>query len=81
VDLQIELEVPQPPAEVWAIVRDMPRFACVDPFHQRVIVLGPALKPGVELDVALPVSANPQIAFLSPKFEKRLPIKILPAWG
>jgi|GEM_PF-2430739 len=49
VDLQIELEVPQPPAEVWAVVRDMPRFACVDPFHQRVIVLGPALKPGVEL--------------------------------
>lgn len=49
VDLQIEVDVPRPPAEVWAIVKDLPRFACVDPFHQRVIVLGPALKPGVEL--------------------------------
>jgi len=49
VDLRVELDVPQPPTEVWAIVKDLPRFACVDPFHERVIILGPTLKPGVEL--------------------------------
>jgi hypothetical protein len=49
VDLCIELEVPRSPAAVWALVKDFRRFVCVDPFHQRVIVLGPVLKPGVEL--------------------------------
>jgi hypothetical protein len=49
VDLRIDLDVPRCPAAVWAVVKDLPRFACVDPFHQRVIVLGPDLKPGTQL--------------------------------
>lgn len=49
VRLLIELEVPRPLAEVWAVVADLPRFACVDPFHSRVVVLGDALRPGVQL--------------------------------
>jgi hypothetical protein len=49
VDLRIELEVPRPRAAVWALVADLTRFACVDPFHERVVVLGTALEPGVRL--------------------------------
>jgi hypothetical protein len=49
VDLRIELDVPQPCAAVWAVVGDFPRFVCIDPFHQRVVVLGPRLEPGVAL--------------------------------
>jgi hypothetical protein len=49
VNLRIELDVPRPPAAVWALVADFQRFACIDPFHSRVIVLGPALQPGVDL--------------------------------
>src|SRR5262249_9789749 len=49
VDLRIELEVTRSPVEVWEIIADLPRFACIDPFHSRIRVLGPALKPGVDL--------------------------------
>ena len=49
VDLRIELEVARPPAEVWARVADFPEFVTIDPFHSRVIVLGPELRPGVAL--------------------------------
>jgi hypothetical protein len=49
VDLRIDLEAPSPLAAVWAFVADFRRFACIDPFHERVVVLGPALRPGVQL--------------------------------
>jgi hypothetical protein len=49
VNLRIEVEVPRPPGEVWGMIADLPRFACIDPFHSRIRVLGPALKPGVDL--------------------------------
>jgi hypothetical protein len=49
VHLRIEVDVPRPAAEVWRLVADLPRFGCVDPFHSRVVVLGPRLKRGVGL--------------------------------
>jgi hypothetical protein len=49
VDLRIELEVARSPVEVWENIADLPRFACIDPFHSRIRVLGPALKAGVDL--------------------------------
>ena len=49
VDLRIELEIVRPHDEVWKTVADLPRFACVDPFHSRVIVMGPQLRAGVDL--------------------------------
>jgi hypothetical protein len=51
VRLEFELEIGRPPAEVWSVVKDLPRFACIDPFHRRVRVLGPALVPGVRLAI------------------------------
>jgi hypothetical protein len=49
VDLGVVVEVARTHEEVWPIVADLPRFATIDPFHGRVIVLGPALGPGVAL--------------------------------
>jgi hypothetical protein len=47
--LRIELDVDRPPAAVWACVADFAHFVTIDPFHSRIVVLGPELKPGVEL--------------------------------
>jgi hypothetical protein len=49
VRLRIEVEVPRPVAEVWSVVSDFERFACVDPFHTRVVLDGPAPRAGVGL--------------------------------
>jgi hypothetical protein len=49
VRLRIELEIPHPAGEVWRIVADLARFVTADPFHCRVVVLGPSLRPGVAL--------------------------------
>jgi len=47
--MRIELEMRRPTAAVWRAVADFPRFACADPFHRRVIVLGKKLSRGVPL--------------------------------
>jgi hypothetical protein len=49
VALDLEMVVPRPRPEVWALVADFSRFVCIDPFHARVIVLGPELRPGAAL--------------------------------
>lgn len=49
IDMRLEVDVPRPRVEVWGMVADLPRFVTVDPFHSQVIVLGPALRPGVAL--------------------------------
>jgi hypothetical protein len=49
VRLALELVVPRPRAEVWALVANAPRFLCIDPFHARVVVLDPPLRPGASL--------------------------------
>jgi hypothetical protein len=49
VRLALELAVPRPRAEVWALVADAPRFLCIDPFHVRVVVLDPPLRQGASL--------------------------------
>jgi len=49
VRLAIELAIPKPVSAVWAVVADLPRFLCIDPFHSRVVLLGTARRPGVEL--------------------------------
>ena len=51
IDLAIEIDTPRTTAEVWALLADLPRFVAIDPLHGRVIVLGPALVPGVELAI------------------------------
>ena len=47
--LAIEIEVARSPTEVWARIADFREFATIDPFHSRIIVLGPELRPGVAL--------------------------------
>lgn len=49
VSLRMELDVPGSLEQVWAVVSDLPRFGCIDPFHSRITVLGPELRPGVDL--------------------------------
>ena len=49
VSLRMELDVHRAPQQVWADVSDLPRFGCIDPFHSRITVLGPKLRPGVDL--------------------------------
>ena len=49
VSLRMEVDVPDPPEQLWAEVSDLPRFGCIDPFHRRILVLGPELRPGVDL--------------------------------
>jgi hypothetical protein len=49
VDLRIELEVDRPVSELWNDVAEIKWFACIDPFHRRLIVQGPRLEPGVDL--------------------------------
>ena len=48
-NLTIEIVVPRPHGEVWPFVADLPRFACIDPFHRRVVLLQRPLKQGVAL--------------------------------
>jgi hypothetical protein len=52
VSFRIEVEVDRPLDEVWARVADLAEFVTIDPFHVRVVVLGPELRPGVELALA-----------------------------
>jgi hypothetical protein len=47
----MEILIPLPADEVWTLVGNLRHFACIDPFHQRILVLGPELKPGVELAI------------------------------
>jgi len=49
VKLGIELAIPKPAAVVWAVVADLPRFLCVDPYHSRIVYLGKDRRPGLEL--------------------------------
>jgi hypothetical protein len=49
--LRIEVVVPRPASEVWSVVSDFERFACVDPFHARVVVDGPEPRAGVGLSL------------------------------
>jgi len=49
VSFRIELEVNRSIAEVWDLVADFAEFVTIDPFHSRVILLGPELRPGVEM--------------------------------
>ena len=51
VDMAFSLEVARPVAAVWRIVADLPRFGCYDPFHRRIIVMGPRLERGVDLAI------------------------------
>jgi hypothetical protein len=49
VRLRIEVDVPRDVSPVWAIAADVPRFACVDPFHSRVVMDGAEARAGVSL--------------------------------
>jgi hypothetical protein len=51
VHLKIELVIDRPHADVWAMVRDLPRFSCIDPFHRRLILLQPEIKDGTEFAI------------------------------
>jgi hypothetical protein len=47
--LRLVLDVPRPAAEVWREISDLPRFLCIDPFHVRVVLYGPAPAAGVRM--------------------------------
>ena len=51
IDLVVEIDTARPSEEVWAMLADLPRFVTIDPMHDRVIVQGTELKPGVELTI------------------------------
>ena len=49
IKIRFELSVPGSRDDVWSKISNVSNFACIDPFHCRLIVMGPELKPGVDL--------------------------------
>ena len=49
VDLRIEMFLDRPADEVWSEMADFAKFACIDPFHERMIVQAAEVHPGVDL--------------------------------
>src|SRR4029453_2900658 len=48
-DILISLTVPRSPADVWSIIRDLPRFLTIDPFHGAVTLMRDQPAVGVDL--------------------------------
>jgi hypothetical protein len=50
-DILISLDVARPHAELWNILRDLPRFLTIDPFHDTVTLMRE--RPAVGVDLVL----------------------------
>jgi hypothetical protein len=48
-DILISLDVASSPVKLWSIIRDLPRFLTIDPFHDAVTLMRQSPAPGVDL--------------------------------